>query len=84
MTYEYIPHGVCSRRMEITLDEEGKLSDVIIEGGCDGNLKGIIALVKGKDANEVAEILKDIDCRGKGTSCPAQLSICIKEAMENF
>ena len=46
MKYDYRPQGICARQMILDV-EDGKLNDLEIIGGCDGNHKGIIALVKG-------------------------------------
>ena len=79
MTYEYIPQGVCSKRITLTI-ENNKLQDVAFEGGCHGNLQGICSLVKGMDCDEVLARLEGINCRGKGTSCPDQLCRAIRAA----
>ena len=50
-------------------------------GGCNGNLKGIAALVEGQPAEQVAETLRGINCNGKGTSCPDQLAKAIDEIL---
>ncbi|MBE6739066.1 MAG: TIGR03905 family TSCPD domain-containing protein [Ruminococcaceae bacterium] len=78
MTYQYTPKGVCSRYMEFSV-ENGKITDVVIKGGCNGNLKGICALVKGMDVDDVINKLKDIKCGFKDTSCPAQLAIALTQ-----
>ncbi len=62
--------------------EEGIIRECQIVGGCAGNTTGICNLVKGMDAEEAIEKLRGIDCRGRGTSCPDQLSNCIEEALE--
>ena len=51
MTYTYTPRGVCSRKMTVEL-ENGVIKSVSVEGGCNGNLQGIIRLVEGMDARE--------------------------------
>lgn len=81
MEYTFTPTGVCSQRMDITL-EDGVVTELKVTGGCHGNLQGICALVKGRPAAEVIASLEGIDCRGKGTSCPDQLSRALREAME--
>jgi len=81
MKYQYKTKGTCSKRMEIEIDDEGVITNLEVVGGCMGNLAGIMALVKGRKAAEVADTLKGIQCGSKGTSCPDQLSICIKEAL---
>lgn len=78
MKYTYFPKGVCSREMVIEVDN-GIIKDIEIIGGCDGNLSGISRLVKGQDPDRVIELLKGIDCNGKGTSCPDQLAKALIE-----
>ncbi len=82
MTYTYIPRGVCSRQINIELDENAVITDCEFIGGCAGNTTGICALVKGMDAEEAVKRLKGIDCRGRGTSCPDQLATALVEALE--
>lgn len=82
MTYKYTPKGVCSREMEVELDENGIIKNVTVIGGCNGNSKGVIALIKNRKAEEVIELLSGVNCGGRGTSCPDQLAECLKEALE--
>lgn len=84
MTYTFIPRGVCSRRINIELDNNGKIVDCEFIGGCAGNTQGISMLVKGMDAEEAVKRLKGIDCRGRGTSCPDQLATALEEALETI
>lgn len=80
MKFEYRPTGVCSR--SICLDiEDGIVRDVEFVDGCNGNLKGICALVKGLSCDEVKEKLSGIRCGLKSTSCPDQLAKAIDEAI---
>ena len=79
--YEYITKGVCSRKIDFDI-EEGIIKNVSFLGGCNGNTQGICKLVEGMKAEEVAERLKGLNCNGKGTSCPDQLAIAIKKAIE--
>ncbi|MFI3331975.1 MAG: TIGR03905 family TSCPD domain-containing protein [Rikenellaceae bacterium] len=72
-TILYNPTGVCCRQMEIEVEGD-TLTNVIFHGGCDGNLQGIGRLVAGQKIDKVISLLGGIDCRGKGTSCPDQLS----------
>lgn len=73
MTFEYIPRGVCSRKMILDI-EDNKLKSLEVYGGCNGNLKGISSLVEGMDIDEIIKRLDGITCGGKATSCPDQLA----------
>lgn len=78
--YTYKTRGTCSR--QITFDiVDGKVRNVSFFGGCNGNLQGISALVEGMEPEKVIDLLKDINCNGKGTSCPAQLAKALEEAI---
>lgn len=76
----FYPQGVCSRRYEITLTD-GVVEDIVIEGGCNGNLQGIARLVKGRPAEEVIGLLSGVNCNGRGTSCPDQISKALREML---
>lgn len=80
MVFEYEPQGVCSRLIRVDI-EDGRLRKVEFEGGCHGNLQGICSLVRGMECEEVLRRLEGIDCKGKGTSCPDQLSRAIRTAL---
>lgn len=81
MHYTYTPRGVCSRKIDLEL-ENGVVTDLSFTGGCNGNLKGICALSKGKTAEEIIALVRGIDCGGKGTSCPDQLSYALEAALK--
>ncbi len=81
MTYEYTPRGVCSRKMTINV-EDGILKSLSVEGGCNGNLKGISSLVAGMKVDDIISRLEGIRCGNKSTSCPAQLAQALKEMKE--
>ena len=80
MTYSYRPKGVCSQRMTIEL-EDGVIRDVQILGGCNGNLQGIAALVRGMKAEDAIARMRGIRCGFKNTSCPDQLAKALEEAL---
>ena len=80
--YSYTPQGVCSRRIDFALDEEGRLHNVIFTGGCPGNLLAIGKLVEGQNAKDIAALLRGNDCGGRGTSCADQLAIAIEAASQ--
>lgn len=76
-TLIYHPKGTCSREMQITY-EDGIVTDVRVIGGCNGNLQGIAALVRGMKIEEVIRRLEGIRCGMKPTSCPDQLAQALK------
>lgn len=73
-----IPQGVCADLIELDV-EDGVIQSVRFEGGCDGNSKALSRLLAGMPAGKAAEILRGVDCEGKGTSCADQLSLGITE-----
>ena len=78
MKITYKPRGVCSRLMEIEI-EDGKIASVQVTGGCDGNLKGISRLLVGMEVDEAIRRMEGIRCGFKSTSCPDQLSIALHQ-----
>ena len=76
-TISYQPKGVCSRHMEIDVDN-GVIQAVRIEGGCSGNLQGIASLLVGMTPEEAARRMEGIYCGSKPTSCPDQLAHALK------
>lgn len=83
MIYQYEPIGVCSRKMNIEVEDE-IIKNVEIIGGCAGNTMGVSVLVKGMNINEAIKRLRGIDCRGRGTSCPDQLAIALEKIKEKI
>ena len=79
MQYEYKTKGTCSQKILFDV-EDGKVSNVQFLGGCNGNLKGISALVEGMPVAEVISRVEGIKCGMKSTSCPDQLAQALKEA----
>ena len=78
MKISYRPRGVCSRLMEIEIEDD-KIRDVKVTGGCDGNLKGISKLLVGMNVDDAIEPMQGIRCGFKNTSCPDQLAIALSE-----
>ena len=76
--FEYRPKGVCSTKMIFDLDGD-TIENLTVENGCNGNLKGISALLKGRNINEVIGQLDGITCHMKPTSCPDQIARGLKE-----
>ena len=78
---QYKTRGTCSQLINLELDGD-VIKSVEFIGGCDGNLQGISALVKGMKAEEAIARLKGISCGGRGTSCPDQFAIGLEAALE--
>ena len=79
MQYEFKTKGTCAQRIFFDV-EDGKVKNVQFVGGCNGNLKGIAALVEGMDVADVIARVEGIRCGMKSTSCPDQLAQALKEA----
>ena len=77
MTIEYIPKGVCSRKMTIEIEDD-TIKSVRVEGGCSGNLQGISRLVEGMKVADAISRMDGIRCGWKNTSCPDQLAQALK------
>lgn len=69
----YRTSGTCSSAIDVEV-KDGIIESVKFTGGCNGNLQGISALVKGMKVKDAIERLKGIRCGFKNTSCPDQLA----------
>lgn len=74
----YKTKGTCSTMIDVEL-KDGVIDSVKFTGGCNGNLQGISALVKGMKPEEAISRLKGIRCGFKPTSCPDQLAHALEE-----
>ena len=81
MEFTYKTRGTCSREIAFEV-ENGKVKNVQFYGGCNGNLKGIGALVEGMDIDDVIARVEGVTCGMKATSCPDQLAQALKAAKE--
>ncbi len=68
---------VCSKRIDIEI-KEGVIQKVVYTRGCEGNAKGIGALIKDMTVDEAIRRLEGITCGSRGTSCPDQLAKILK------
>ena len=82
MQYTYKTKGVCSQMISFDI-EDGKIHNVQFFGGCNGNLKGIGALVEGMEIDDVISRVEGICCGMRPTSCPDQLAQALKAAKSN-
>ncbi|MGN0195151.1 MAG: TIGR03905 family TSCPD domain-containing protein [Candidatus Cryptobacteroides sp.] len=73
---------VCSKKIEIEIKGD-IIRKVEFTNGCNGNGKGIGALIKGMTVEEAVKRLKGINCSGRGTSCPDQLARVLEAAISD-
>lgn len=74
--FVYKTHGTCSTQIELEI-RDGIITHCQFTCGCTGNTQGLARMVIGQKADEVADKLAGIPCRGD-TSCPDQLSKAIR------
>ena len=74
--------GVCSSLIDIEMNGD-VIESVKFTGGCNGNLQGISALVKGMSAQDAISRLRGIRCGFKTTSCPDQLAQALEGILAN-
>ena len=68
---------VCSKQIDIEI-KDGIIQKVVYTKGCEGNAKGIGALIKDMTVEEAIKRLDGITCGKRGTSCPDQLAKVLK------
>ena len=68
---------VCSKQIDIQI-KDGIIRSVVYTRGCEGNAKGIGALIKDMSVEEAIKRLEGITCGKRGTSCPDQLAKVLK------
>ena len=73
MEIHYTPKGVCSRNIDIVV-EDGVIQSVTFTGGCNGNTQGVAALARGMKVQDYLDHCKGIHCGARPTSCPDQLA----------
>ena len=81
-TFTYTPRGVCSRQIELSIDQDTIVS-VRFLGGCAGNTQGVAALIAGMKVDDAIARLSGIRCGFKPTSCPDQLANALKKYKED-
>ncbi len=74
----YKTSGVCSREIQFEVEND-IITHVQFVGGCNGNTKGISALIKGMNINDAISRMEGIECGMRGTSCPDQLAKALKQ-----
>ena len=76
----YKTTGTCAKVIHFTKTDDGKITNVSFEGGCNGNLKAISKLVEGMTAQQIHDTLIGNFCGSKGTSCADQLAKAVMSA----
>ena len=74
--FTYKTKGTCSSQIDLEI-RDGVITHCKFTGGCRGNTVGLAAAVIGQNAEEMAQRLQGIPCRGN-TSCPDQLAKAIR------
>lgn len=81
--FDYTPSGVCSRNIHLELDDAAEtIEGCSFTGGCNGNLKAVSKLIKGRSIDEVTSILRGNTCGSRPTSCADQLCRALDAARE--
>ena len=75
---QYKTSGTCSQLIDLEIEGD-VIQSVAFTGGCNGNLKGISALVAGMKLDEAISKLKGIQCGHKTTSGPVQLASSLEQ-----
>lgn len=78
---DFTPSGICAKKISIVLDDQNRIQDLSFVGGCDGNHKGLTALIKGMPAEQAVERLSGITCGYKKSSCPDQVAVALRQAL---
>lgn len=80
----YKAQGTCSQYIDLEADDDQVITRLNVIGGCNGNLQGIAALVKGMKLEDARQRLQGITCGFKPTSCPDQISIAIGQLQQMY
>ena len=76
----YKTSGTCAQAIDFEV-ENGVVKSCTFIGGCNGNTKGVAALVTGMKVDDVIARLDGIKCGMKPTSCPDQLAQALKATL---
>lgn len=82
MEIHYKPKGVCSRQIDIVVNND-IIESVEFTGGCSGNTQGVAALAQGMKVQDYINRCKGIKCGMKATSCPDQLAAALEQEYLN-
>ena len=79
---KFKPKNVCSETIHYSVDDNGCVRNVSFMGGCPGNAIALAKVIDGMNINDVILKLKGVNCKGRGTSCPDQLSKALEFYLE--
>ena len=75
----YTTKGTCSRAIHFTRTDDGRITNISFDGGCNGNLKAISKLCDGMTPQEISSKLLGNLCGARGTSCADQLARAVTQ-----
>jgi len=64
---------VCSKVIAVAIKDD-VIQEVIMEGSCMGFSNALNILVKGMEVSRVVQLLQNVPCQTRGTSCPQELA----------
>lgn len=70
----------CSRKISFDYID-GRIFNIVFEGGCRGNTRGVALLADGMTPSEIHRLLKGVPCQGNN-SCPNELAMAMEELAE--
>jgi len=65
--------AVCSKAIAVAIKDD-IIQEVIMEGSCMGFSNALNILVKGMEVSRIVQLLQDVPCQTRGTSCPQELA----------
>lgn len=80
MTHTFETQSTCASLITFDKAEDGTITNIAFQGGCNGNLKAIAKLLDGMKAEEIYSKLKGNTCGRRPTSCADQLAIAVMES----
>jgi uncharacterized protein (TIGR03905 family) len=86
----YATHGVCCQFVGFSVDREGRVWDISLEGGCPGHSIAFSKLAEGRSIKVLIKTLKGIPCRhitnakdSPKTSCADQFAKMLERYLAN-
>lgn len=80
----YMTQGTCAKAIHFTRSDDGRISGIRFDGGCNGNLKAISKLLEGQTVEYIEEKLLGNTCGRRPTSCADQLARGVREAYDKI